>query len=649
MTGELTAGAIACVAAAAATPIVRRLALRVGAIDRPGDRRVHASLLPRAGGLAVAIGVAAAVLSGAAGDSFDPWVLAGLALVLTLGLVDDLVSLRPLPKLSGQILAALLAVGGGLRSGCFGPAPSEALGLVDAGLTLAWIVAVTNAVNLSDGLDGLATGLGIIAFGCLAAISLQAGHTGQVVCAVTLMCALLGFLPFNFNPAKIFLGDSGSLSVGYALATLPLTGPTGEGLPPLALFLMIAVPLTDTALAIARRFLSRCMAAWGQGPFWAGIRDGLRNTVRPDRRHIHHRLLDLGFSHRRTVLILYGASAATGVLACIVAASSAWPIDLSALVLGLTVIAVVRTLGFDELRLARSGLLLPVLHRLAARRAVVLTGDCCVAAAAYGAALWLTGHENPSIPAVVGAITMMSAVQLASFNAFGLYRTPWRTIGVSGLSVLLEATAVGACSGYVALRLLAAPTSISAVIVYGALLLAILTIARFAHPLLEEAVRRATAAERERAIICGLSEVGRHALSRLGHNGASHLEPIGFVELNAGAYRSRFGTLPLLGPLEALPDIVIREQVRHLVIAEAQLRGRSLEWVRAVCRHLGVEVHHYVEQLVSDDKRRRKRITTALAIGHLEATPTRGNRAVEGDWRRSPDQPAVSKAVREVP
>jgi UDP-GlcNAc:undecaprenyl-phosphate GlcNAc-1-phosphate transferase len=648
MTAVLTAGAIACAAAAAATPVVRRLALRVGAIDRPGDRRVHASILPRAGGLAVAIGVAAAVLSGAAGDSFDPWVLAGLTLVMTLGLVDDLVTLRPLPKLAGQVFAALIAVGGGLRSGCFGPAPSEALGLVDAGLTLAWIVAVTNAVNLSDGLDGLATGLGIIAFGCLAAISLQAGHTGQMVCAVTLMCALLGFLPFNFNPAKIFLGDSGSLAVGYALATLPLSGPSGEGLPLLALFLLIAVSLTDTALAIARRFLSRCLTAWGNGRFSAGILEGLRNTVRPDRRHIHHRLLDLGFSHRRTVLILYGASAATGALACVVAASSAWPIDLSALGLGLTVIAVVRTLGFDELRLARSGLLLPVLQRLTARQAVIVTADFCVAAAAYGAALWLTGRPSPSILAVVGAITVMSAVQLLSFNALGLYRTAWRTIGVGRLSVLLDATAIGTCCGYIALRLLAAPTSISVAIVYGALLLATLTVARFARPLLEEAVRRATAAERERAIICGTSEVGRHALSRLGHNGASHLEPIGFVELDAGVNGDRSSALPLLGSLEALPDIVVREQVRHLVIAEARLRGRSLNWVRAVCRHLGVEVHHYVEQLVSDDSQRSKRIAADRAIGHVEATPTRGTRAIDVDWRRPSTRPLVPNALRET-
>src|SRR2546430_271153 len=143
--------------------------------------------------------------------------------------------------------------------------------------------------------------------------------------------ALLGFLPYTFTPASISLGVSGRLVIGYALAVLPLAGTAGPIMPPLAALFLVAVPAADTSLAIARRFLSRCLRAWGEGLFWEGLTDGLRNTARPDRRHVHHRLLDLGFSQRRAVLLLYMAAASTAALGYLVAGLPSWPVDVAAL------------------------------------------------------------------------------------------------------------------------------------------------------------------------------------------------------------------------------------------------------------------------------------------------------------------------------
>src|SRR5207249_3522269 len=231
-------------------------------------------------------------------------------------------------------------------------------------------------------------------------------HGGDVAAAtapLVLAAALLGFLPYNFNPATIFLGDSGSLVIGYALAVLPLAGTAGPIMTPLAALFLVAVPATDTSLAIARRFLSRCLRARGDGLFWEGLSDGLRNTARPDRRHVHHRLLDLGFNQRRAVLLLYMAATSTAALAYLVAGVPSWPVDVVALGIGVTVIWLVQALGFDELQPARSGLILPVLRRLARRRPLIVVVDLLLVVAAYGGSLALTGGHRMPAAAAAGA------------------------------------------------------------------------------------------------------------------------------------------------------------------------------------------------------------------------------------------------------
>ena len=438
MTSALTAGAVAAAASLVATPFVRRLAVLLGATDEPGARRVHQRSIPRAGGLAVTVAAAVGVaLADFPGRDLAPSLGAGLGLILGVGLLDDLFTLGPRAKLAAQGAAALLAAAGGLRLELFGPSTAGALALVDAALTVLWIVLITNALNLCDGLDGLAPGIGVIALGWLAYAALQHGNLTTAVPALAVAGALAGFLPYNFNPASIFLGDSGSLVVGYTIAVLPLAGPGRDAPPPLAVFLLVAVPATDTLLAIARRFCSRCLRAWGDGRFWHGIREGLRNTVRPDRRHIHHRLLDLGFTQRRAVLTLYLAAGATGALAHLVTRSPAWPVDLLALGLGLGIIGLVRALGIDELRPARSGLLLPVLRRFARRRSLVLLADLCLIASAYAAALALTSRGGGRAEALVAAIGVVAISQLTAFAVLGVYRTAWEATGVGGLPLLL--------------------------------------------------------------------------------------------------------------------------------------------------------------------------------------------------------------------
>lgn len=299
---HLHAIAIVVVSAAiayVATPCVIRIARRVGAVDRPNERKVSKrAAMPLLGGLAVAIGCTAGLVVAVVinGNAELPSRMIGFgagafALVLV-GIYDDRMTVRPYAKLAVQILAAVIAIDGGFRFDVFSdPIAAETLVVplwIMWPVSLVWIVGVTNAMNLIDGLDGLSAGVGAIIAGTLTIICWQAGQWVGVVIGLALFGALVGYLPFNFPPARIFLGDTGSLFIGFCLAVLALEGYRKTALLAfLVPLLALAIPLLDTALSILRRLRS------GRGVF------------SPDRLHMHHRLLHREGSHRNAVLMLY--------------------------------------------------------------------------------------------------------------------------------------------------------------------------------------------------------------------------------------------------------------------------------------------------------------------------------------------------------
>ena len=309
---------LALLAAAAvcllATPAVRKFACKIGAMDMPGEsRRVHDHPIPRLGGLALFAGFLAGVLPFTGIDEPVQGILLGSVIIVVTGAVDDLVSLRPWVKLVLQIIAAIVAIRHGVVIRILtnpGDASAEAiaLGALSVPVTLLWIVGMTNALNLIDGLDGLAAGVCGIGCASMLAVSLflpQATEISVLVAALGGAC--LGFLPFNINPAKIFMGDSGSLLLGYVLSTASVLGLfkmytlVAFAVPVLTL----ALPLTDTVFAVVRR-VSR-----GESPFHA------------DRGHIHHRLLALGLTQKQAVAVLYAASGILGAAAVLLAANAA--------------------------------------------------------------------------------------------------------------------------------------------------------------------------------------------------------------------------------------------------------------------------------------------------------------------------------------
>ena len=285
----------------ASTPAVRVLAFKIGAIDVPKDnRRMHSKPIPRIGGLAIYLSFGLTCLFFCSYNRELFILLAGGLLMVTLGVLDDIFRLPAIVKFICQIAIGVATALGGIRIDQIGIGGNYvSLGYFSIPITVLWIVGLSNAINLIDGLDGLSCGISTISAISILGVILLQGDKSYAVIAVILIGACFGFLPFNKNPAKIFMGDTGSLFLGYTLSVISILGTfkMHAAISVLVPLFIFAVPLTDTAFAFIRRVLS------GKSPF------------SPDRGHFHHRLVDMGFTQKETVKILYSICGIFGLVA----------------------------------------------------------------------------------------------------------------------------------------------------------------------------------------------------------------------------------------------------------------------------------------------------------------------------------------------
>ena len=314
-----TAFAVAFVAAILMTPVVRGVARNAGLLDLPSPRKVHQVPVPRLGGFAIAtafylgmtgaLGVARLIGRKLGVESGPlPAILAGVALIAGVGMMDDLQSMRARVKLAAQVVIALVAYGLGLSIDRLdGPWGTIQLGAWSLPLTVLWIVGVINALNLIDGLDGLAAGVGLIGIAAFFAIGLIHGNADPILPVLAAAAGgILGFLRFNLPPSSIIMGDAGSMLLGFVLSAvaISLTQAGVHGMPPWVPLFVLALPLADTGRVIVLRLVA------GHPIFL------------PDRRHVHHRLLALGISQRGVVLLLWIASALLAAVGVALAASA---------------------------------------------------------------------------------------------------------------------------------------------------------------------------------------------------------------------------------------------------------------------------------------------------------------------------------------
>lgn len=291
------------------TPLIKKLAIRIGAVDKPNQRKVHMKVMPRLGGLAIYISFIAGMLLLQPDSPHSLPILLGSLIIVLTGIIDDIRELSPRVKLMGQLAAALVVVLSGIHVEFINLPFGGQLefGIFSIPLTILWIVGVTNAINLIDGLDGLAAGVSSIALLTISGMAIIMGDAYVTVLGLILMASTIAFLFYNFYPAKIFMGDTGALFLGYMISVLSLLGFKNVTFISLIIpALILGVPISDTFFAIIRRLVHK------------------QPLSAPDKSHLHHCLLRLGFSHRQVVLIIYAIAAMFSLAAFIFSMATLW-------------------------------------------------------------------------------------------------------------------------------------------------------------------------------------------------------------------------------------------------------------------------------------------------------------------------------------
>ncbi|MDR4949472.1 glycosyltransferase family 4 protein [Neobacillus cucumis] len=303
------------------TPLVKKLAFKIGATDKPNQRKVHQKIMPRLGGLAIYISflIGVAIIRPDAtsllpimnpNENIHLAIILGSIVIILTGVLDDTKEISPKVKLFGQILASFIVVFMGDLKVEFINLPFGGqlnFGFLSIPITMFWIIGITNAINLIDGLDGLAAGVSTIALFAISGMAFLMGNPYVMILALIAAVSSLGFLIFNFHPAKIFMGDTGALFLGYLISVLSLLGFKNVTFISLVIpIIILGVPISDTFFAIIRRLVNK------------------QPLSAPDKSHLHHCLLRIGFSHKQAVLIIYAMSLIFGLVAFIFSQSTVW-------------------------------------------------------------------------------------------------------------------------------------------------------------------------------------------------------------------------------------------------------------------------------------------------------------------------------------
>ncbi len=566
------------------TPVVRLIAVRCGWIVKPVPSRWGRRVIARLGGVAMYVGFVATAIV------WIPWgpslwtLLGGVTLAVVVGLIDDFSRIPPYAKLMAQLLIGCGVVLSGIR---LVPLPWAWL---SAPLSILWFVFVMNAFNLLDNMDGLAAGVGAVAAGfCV----LHAALTGQWMVATLagiVSGVSLGFLRYNFPPAKIFMGDSGSHLLGLSLATVVLMESQPGSTQLLSILavptLVLAVPIFDTCFVTIQRLLHRLH------PFSGGVD------------HVSHRLAILGLSPRRTVMALYGASAALGGLSVLSAqlnalpAAALWLLTLIALLVCGRYLARVNVYRLQSPRAAAVGVENPpvtlidtmVLHK---RRLVEILVDFGIISSVYVVAhlLRFEGTLSPHIQSlVVRALPAILVTKLVCFAGCGLYRRVWRYPDLSDLVAIFKAVSLGSVLSSIILLYLWRFEGYSRAVLIIDWMLCFLAIggSRVAERLLDEWISAASDQERLPVLIIGAGETGEQVLRSLQIQGKGVRRAVGFLDDDWRKQGNQLHRVRVLGTRAKLEAALAEYGVREVLIAINDPPGDLLQHVRRCCEPRGV-------------------------------------------------------------
>ena len=591
-------GVLALGAALLLTPLVIRLAHRMGWLAHPKADRWHERPTALMGGIALYAAATAAVAAAALFTGSFPWgIWGGATLLFAVGLVDDLRNVRPITKLIAQVAAAALLLYAGHAFGKGGPY------WLSVPLTFLWVIGITNAINLLDNMDGLAAGIAAIAAAVLALFSGIAGGgpgvAATVVAATAVAGAAAGFLWFNFKPARIFMGDCGSLFLGYVIAAFAvviqgqLSGRSGLGIY-LVSVAVLAVPIFDTTLVTVARTLSGRAVSQG------------------GRDHSSHRLVVLGLSERGAVLTLYGISLAFGALALafhvaevkLFYALIVFPaVALAVFGLHLGSVNVYKKSG-GRAEEARE---LPVLFKVArvlrallgrSWKAVLgMVGDLLLVAAALVLAHYMrfeNGLDFARERFLMEALPGVVAIKLLVFWGAGLYRGLWRHAGTPEVVLVARTSALASVAAYGVLAAFYGASFLSeaAFLIDWMIVTLAIAGARFGFRGLRQYLLTKRT-EGTRALLYGAGDAGLLALRELRQNPHLEVHPVGFVDDDAGKRALRVQGVTVLGAFEDLPALCQRYAIETVILTAPSMSDAHRARAAEACRRVGVQCQRF--------------------------------------------------------
>jgi UDP-GlcNAc:undecaprenyl-phosphate GlcNAc-1-phosphate transferase len=522
----------------------------------------------------------------------------GATVVFGTGLWDDV---RPLPvwvKLLCQAVAAAVAIGYGIRVNhlsLFGGSSFD-LGIWAVPVSFFWILGITNAFNLLDGLDGLVSGLAIIIAAANALVLYALGDMQMMLLLLVLFGALLGFLPYNFNPATIFLGDSGSLVIGYILSVTAISS-TQNSVTSLAVvipLLLFGLPIVDTLLSMARRLAASVKLHQASS---TRLKDRIRCAgamFEADRQHIHHRLLALGFSHRHAVLVLYGIALAMATLAMLSVLAQYRNAGMLLIAAGAATYAGIRRLGYDEIEFFPTGAVLRWYEQTRVNRRLVrvLIHAMLVALAYWGAFLLKYDHVRSSALYTwyLHAFPIHLVMQFLFFYLMGLHRGVWRTFGVRDLMCISGALLQANMLSYIVALLHVPPEGALRFFLIDTLLLGALILGvRSAYRVLSIHRSHAMASGRD-TLIFDAGPCGQSILRELQQNPDCGLRPIGFLDDNHTLHGHTVDRLPVLGSIDDLRTIVDHYPVSCLILPENRMSELNLRSITGLCQGRNIAI-----------------------------------------------------------
>ncbi len=597
------------------TPLIRILATKTNVLDYPSKRKIHSQPIPLLGGIPIFVSLNLTLLLGFVLNNvyikeflLPRWktILACQIIVLALGVFDDIRKLKPGIKFGFQIIAGtLLVVFGFSIDAVANPFSGNIihLGVFAVPLTILWVVGITNALNLVDGLDGLAAGTSFIVCATVFGIAFFNQNIGIAFISLILGGSILGFLRYNFHPAKIFLGDSGSLLLGLLLAVLSIEGSSKGAtiIAVLAPVLALGFPIMDTMLSMARRLFKSIVLV--NRPTENGTSKSLffkkLSLFDADEDHIHHRILKLGFSHKKTVMILYAICAVLCIFAFLSQVLSSLSVTIFLIAIIVAFFAGVKSLNYPEFRILENGLLIPIFTVDLLNKKIFLTffDLAAVSLSYYLSFVLVFGGFNTQMRLLyIQTLPILLALKIIVFYLSGLYKGTWQYSGIEDTVKILKALVLSSLGVLFVAVIFFGIQPFGGIIFFVMdfyLLLSFVTGVRASHIAVNFFYKRSSASEKKKVIIYGAGARGSILFKEIRRNGSYLSVPVGFIDDDEKKKGKFLHDCPILGNINSMSNIVRKHEVSEIIISTDKIGREKIEKLTEFCKKRDVILRQF--------------------------------------------------------